>query len=150
MFDEDEAAREDEGGCLQEGEGLYPQSSQWEAEQQEEEEEEVIRAPPVSAIPEKVRLSSALPFPSKFCSPSSFQDVVSLQVNKETSTGSSLPSQRCSVVRPKERRPDVRQQNPFMRGNTIIRSKTFSPGPQSQYICRVTAARCPQFGLALA
>nr|XP_019964869.1 PREDICTED: protein KIBRA-like [Paralichthys olivaceus] len=24
-----------------------------------------------------------------------------------------------------------------MRGNTIIRSKTFSPGPQSQYICRI-------------
>lgn len=51
----------------------------------------------------------------------------------------SLPSlHHCSVVRPKERRPDVRQQNPFMRGNTIIRSKTFSPGPQSQYICRVS------------
>lgn len=52
----------DEGGRLQGGEGLYPQSSQWEAEQQqeaEEEEEEVIRAPPVSAIPEKVLLSSA-------------------------------------------------------------------------------------------
>lgn len=47
-------------------------------------------------------------------------------------------SHHCSVVRPKERRPDVHQQNPFMRGNTIIRSKTFSPGPQSQYICRVT------------
>lgn len=46
-------------------------------------------------------------------------------------------SHHCSVVRPKERRPDVHQ-NPFMRGNTIIRSKTFSPGPQSQYICRVT------------
>lgn len=59
---------------------------------------------------------------------------------------SSLQLQRCSVVRPKERRPDVRQQNPFMRGNTIIRSKTFSPGPQSQYICRVTEAhwRWPQ------
>lgn len=51
-----------------------------------------------------------------------------------------LPSSHhCSVVRPKERRPDVHQQNPFMRGNTIIRSKTFSPGPQSQYICRVTS-----------
>uniref|UniRef100_A0AAX7V4V2 WW domain-containing protein n=1 Tax=Astatotilapia calliptera TaxID=8154 RepID=A0AAX7V4V2_ASTCA len=60
-----------------------------------------------------------------------------LQVNKETSMDS-LPSlHHCSVVRPKERRPDVRQQNPFMRGNTIIRSKTFSPGPQSQYICRI-------------
>uniref|UniRef100_A0A667Z377 Uncharacterized protein n=1 Tax=Myripristis murdjan TaxID=586833 RepID=A0A667Z377_9TELE len=43
----------------------------------------------------------------------------------------------CSVVRPKERRLDVPQQNPFVRGNTIIRSKTFSPGPQSQYICRI-------------
>uniref|UniRef100_A0A8C2K0Q5 WW and C2 domain containing 1 n=1 Tax=Cyprinus carpio TaxID=7962 RepID=A0A8C2K0Q5_CYPCA len=42
-----------------------------------------------------------------------------------------------SVVRPKERRHDVHPQNPFMRGNTIIRSKTFSPGPQSQYICRI-------------
>lgn len=49
-----------------------------------------------------------------------------------------MASHSCSVVRPKERRPDV--QNPFMRGHTIIRSKTFSPGPQSQYICRVRAA----------
>ena len=49
-----------------------------------------------------------------------------------------LPSS-ASVVRPKERRPEINQQNPFMRGNTIIRSKTFSPGPQSQYICRVSA-----------
>lgn len=61
-----------------------------------------------------------------------------LQVNKETSMDSLLPGQRCSVVRPKERRPDIYQHNPFLRGNTIIRSKTFSPGPQSQYICRVT------------
>uniref|UniRef100_A0A8D3DCS6 WW and C2 domain containing 1 n=1 Tax=Scophthalmus maximus TaxID=52904 RepID=A0A8D3DCS6_SCOMX len=58
-------------------------------------------------------------------------------VNKETSTSGSSSSRLCSVVRPKERRPDVQQQNPFMRGNTIIRSKTFSPGPQSQYICRI-------------
>uniref|UniRef100_A0A8C7K7A5 WW and C2 domain containing 1 n=1 Tax=Oncorhynchus kisutch TaxID=8019 RepID=A0A8C7K7A5_ONCKI len=43
-----------------------------------------------------------------------------------------------SVVRPKERRPHhVPQQNAFFQGNTIIRSKTFSPGPQSQYICRI-------------
>uniref|UniRef100_A0A8C2ZGK2 WW and C2 domain containing 1 n=1 Tax=Cyclopterus lumpus TaxID=8103 RepID=A0A8C2ZGK2_CYCLU len=63
--------------------------------------------------------------------------VSSVQVNKETSMGNLLPSYHGSVVRPKERRPDVHQQNPFMRGNTIIRSKTFSPGPQSQYICRV-------------
>uniref|UniRef100_A0A7N8XQ73 WW and C2 domain containing 1 n=1 Tax=Mastacembelus armatus TaxID=205130 RepID=A0A7N8XQ73_9TELE len=60
-----------------------------------------------------------------------------LQVNKETSMDGLLSSSRCSVVRPKERRPDVHQQIPFMRGNTIIRSKTFSPGPQSQYICRI-------------
>lgn len=59
------------------------------------------------------------------------------QVNKETSMDG-LSSSHCSVVRPKERRPDAQQQNPFIRGNTIIRSKTFSPGPQSQYICRVT------------
>uniref|UniRef100_A0A8C7YT32 WW and C2 domain containing 1 n=1 Tax=Oryzias sinensis TaxID=183150 RepID=A0A8C7YT32_9TELE len=57
-------------------------------------------------------------------------------VNKETSTENTAASHHCSVVRPKERRPDVHQ-NPFMRGHTIIRSKTFSPGPQSQYICRI-------------
>uniref|UniRef100_A0A672QVB5 WW and C2 domain containing 1 n=1 Tax=Sinocyclocheilus grahami TaxID=75366 RepID=A0A672QVB5_SINGR len=56
-------------------------------------------------------------------------------VNKQTSVDG-LPHS-ASVVRPKERRHDVHQQNPFMRGNTIIRSKTFSPGPQSQYICRI-------------
>lgn len=64
--------------------------------------------------------------------------VLFVQVNKETSMDNLLPSHHGSVVRPKERRPDVHQQIPFMRGNTIIRSKTFSPGPQSQYICRVT------------
>ncbi|XP_008331754.1 protein KIBRA [Cynoglossus semilaevis] len=65
--------------------------------------------------------------------------VTTKKVNKETSVdGLSSSSHHCSVVRPKERRPDVQQlQNPFMRGNTIIRSKTFSPGPQSQYICRI-------------
>lgn len=63
---------------------------------------------------------------------------VSEKVNKETSMDPVLPPyHHCSAVRPKERRPDVHQQNPFMRGNTIIRSKTFSPGPQSQYICRI-------------
>uniref|UniRef100_A0A8C1RTU8 WW and C2 domain containing 1 n=1 Tax=Cyprinus carpio TaxID=7962 RepID=A0A8C1RTU8_CYPCA len=56
-------------------------------------------------------------------------------VNKQTSVDG-LPHS-ASVVRPKERRHDVHPQNPFMRGNTIIRSKTFSPGPQSQYICRI-------------
>ncbi|KAG1969965.1 protein KIBRA [Pimephales promelas] len=61
--------------------------------------------------------------------------VITEKVNKETSVDG-LPHS-ASVVRPKERRHDVHQQNPFMRGNTIIRSKTFSPGPQSQYICRI-------------
>ncbi|XP_035289524.1 protein KIBRA [Anguilla anguilla] len=56
------------------------------------------------------------------------------RVNKETSMEDF--SRPASVVRPKERRPPP-QQNPFVRGNTIIRSKTFSPGPQSQYICRI-------------
>ncbi|KAJ8385416.1 hypothetical protein AAFF_G00189420 [Aldrovandia affinis] len=57
------------------------------------------------------------------------------RVNKETSMEDF--SQSASVVRPKERRAAVPQQNPFVRGNSIIRSKTFSPGPQSQYICRI-------------
>ncbi|XP_016394529.1 protein KIBRA-like [Sinocyclocheilus rhinocerous] len=61
--------------------------------------------------------------------------VITEKVNKETSVDGLLHS--ASVVRPKERRHDVHQRNPFMRGNTIIRSKTFSPGPQSQYICRI-------------
>ncbi|XDV39173.1 hypothetical protein PO909_008448 [Leuciscus waleckii] len=61
--------------------------------------------------------------------------VITEKVNKETSVDG-LPHS-ANVVRPKERRHDVHQQNPFMRGNTIIRSKTFSPGPQSQYICRI-------------
>ncbi|XP_058482569.1 protein KIBRA [Solea solea] len=56
---------------------------------------------------------------------------VTEKVNKQTSVAGLSSSHRGSVVRPKER------QNPFMRGNTIIRSKTFSPGPQSQYICRI-------------
>ncbi|KAJ8266847.1 hypothetical protein GJAV_G00135360 [Gymnothorax javanicus] len=61
--------------------------------------------------------------------------VMKEKVNKETSMEDfSGPG---SVVRPKERRGPLPQQNPFMRGNTIIRSKTFSPGPQSQYICRI-------------
>uniref|UniRef100_A0A8C6T6D7 WW and C2 domain containing 1 n=1 Tax=Neogobius melanostomus TaxID=47308 RepID=A0A8C6T6D7_9GOBI len=59
------------------------------------------------------------------------------QVNKETNVDNLLSAR--PVVRPKERRPEhgQNQQNTFMRGNTIIRSKTFSPGPQSQYICRI-------------
>uniref|UniRef100_A0A8C5BLL3 WW and C2 domain containing 1 n=1 Tax=Gadus morhua TaxID=8049 RepID=A0A8C5BLL3_GADMO len=59
-----------------------------------------------------------------------------IQVNKETSTGG-------TSVRPKQRPPDPGPggghmvQQAFIRGNTVIRSKTFSPGPQSHYICRI-------------
>ncbi|XP_029029534.1 protein KIBRA [Betta splendens] len=95
-------------GPLQEDEEFYPDSSQCEAEEEKASEP----PPPVTAV-------------------------ITEKVNKETSMDNLPPSHHCSVVRPKERRPDVRQQNPFMRGNTIIRSKTFSPGPQSQYICRI-------------
>ncbi|XP_034539383.1 protein KIBRA [Notolabrus celidotus] len=112
VFDDEDGNGEEGEGPLEEEEGFYPEGSQWEAE--EEEEEQVTKplhlAAAASAITEKV--------------------------NKETSTDGSSSSHH-SVVRPKERRHDVRQQNPFMRGNTIIRSKTFSPGPQSQYICRI-------------
>ncbi|OCT88506.1 hypothetical protein XELAEV_18017133mg [Xenopus laevis] len=56
-----------------------------------------------------------------------------VKVDKETNTeGLALSS---SSVRPKDKRAGNPMQAPFIRGSTIIRSKTFSPGPQSQYIC---------------
>nr|XP_020470823.1 protein KIBRA [Monopterus albus] len=109
LLDPDVFDNEDGLEGEEEEDEFYPDSSQWEAE-----EEQVTKRPPAAvAITEKV--------------------------NKETSMDGLLsPSHHCSVVRPKERHPDFHQQNPFMRGNTIIhRSKTFSPGPQSQYICRI-------------
>ncbi|XP_034033747.1 protein KIBRA [Thalassophryne amazonica] len=110
---EDEIFDEERGngegmGSLEMDEPFYPDTSQWEAD--EEDKEKVVKPSVAAAITEKV--------------------------NKETSMDGLL-SQHYSVVRPKERRPDVHQHNPFIRGNTIIRSKTFSPGPQSQYICRI-------------
>nr|XP_045009587.1 protein KIBRA isoform X2 [Jaculus jaculus] len=57
------------------------------------------------------------------------------KVDKETNTDSVAPSP--TVVRPKDRRVGTPSPGPFLRGNTIIRSKTFSPGPQSQYVCRL-------------
>ncbi|XP_041657059.1 protein KIBRA [Cheilinus undulatus] len=116
LFDDEEGNGEEESGALDEEEGFYPDSSQWEAEEEEEEEVHVSKPPHLAAAAAAT---------------------ITEKVNKETSTDSSSSSHHHSVVRPKERRPDVRQQNPFMRGNTIIRSKTFSPGPQSQYICRI-------------
>ncbi|KAE8287739.1 Protein KIBRA Kidney and brain protein [Larimichthys crocea] len=116
MFDGEEGNGVEGVGPLEEEDEFYSESSQWEAE------EEVTKPPPPPPPP-----AAAAPAPA----------VIAEKVNKETSMDSSLPSHPHSVVRPKERRPDVHQQNPFMRGNTIIRSKTFSPGPQSQYICRI-------------
>lgn len=58
------------------------------------------------------------------------------QVDKETNTETPAPSP--TVVRPKDRRVGTPSPGPFLRGSTIIRSKTFSPGPQSQYVCRVS------------
>ncbi|TKS83291.1 Protein KIBRA WW domain-containing protein 1 [Collichthys lucidus] len=116
MFDDEEGNGVGGVGPLEEEDEFYPESSQWEAE------EEVTKPPPPPPPP-----AAAAPAPA----------VIAEKVNKETSMDNSSPSHHHSVVRPKERRPDVHQQNPFMRGNTIIRSKTFSPGPQSQYICRI-------------
>ncbi|NP_001096212.1 protein KIBRA [Xenopus tropicalis] len=62
-------------------------------------------------------------------------DSASVKVDKETNTEGLAMS--LSSVRPKDKRAATPMQAPFIRGNTIIRSKTFSPGPQSQYICRL-------------
>ncbi|XP_023198293.1 protein KIBRA isoform X1 [Xiphophorus maculatus] len=113
MSDEEEEENDVEGMETQdEEEEFYPDNSQWVGEKEEnEEEQKVAKSTPTAPITEKV--------------------------NKETSIDNLSACHQWSVVRPKERRPDFHQQNPFMRGNTIIRSKTFSPGPQSQYICRI-------------
>ncbi|KAK6317195.1 hypothetical protein J4Q44_G00125950 [Coregonus suidteri] len=105
-FEDEEDNNTEGAGPLEEEEGLYPDSSQWEGE-------EVTTKPTQTGT-------------------------MAERVNKETSTGHHHHHASSWVVRPKERRPhDVPQQNPFIRGNAIIRSKTFSPGPQSQYICRI-------------
>uniref|UniRef100_A0A8C9WTR1 WW and C2 domain containing 1 n=1 Tax=Scleropages formosus TaxID=113540 RepID=A0A8C9WTR1_SCLFO len=95
VFEDREESDAEEEELVEEEEGLYPDSRQWEGE--EEEVEKLV------------------------C---------------ETTTEGL--SKSVSVVRPKERRSAIPQHNPFVRGNTIIRSKTFSPGPQSQYVCRVS------------
>lgn len=63
------------------------------------------------------------------------EECPALKVDRETNTDSVAPSP--TVVRPKDRRVGAPSTGPFLRGNTIIRSKTFSPGPQSQYVCRL-------------
>ncbi|XP_068958506.1 protein KIBRA [Petaurus breviceps papuanus] len=63
------------------------------------------------------------------------KDSPAVKVDKETNTESLTSSP--TVVRPKDRRMGNPPPTPFVRGSTIIRSKTFSPGPQSQYVCRL-------------
>ncbi|XP_018418044.1 PREDICTED: protein KIBRA isoform X1 [Nanorana parkeri] len=57
------------------------------------------------------------------------------KVDKETNTEGILQS--TTVVRPKDKKAANTVQAQFMRGSTIIRSKTFSPGPQNEYICHL-------------
>ncbi|XP_070270550.1 protein KIBRA [Myotis yumanensis] len=63
------------------------------------------------------------------------EECPAVKVDKETNTETPSPSP--TVVRPKDRRVGTPSPAPFLRGSTIIRSKTFSPGPQSQYVCRL-------------
>ncbi|KAF7464671.1 protein KIBRA [Marmota monax] len=70
-----------------------------------------------------------------FAEKASPDDNPALKVDKETNTDTVAPSP--TVVRPKDRRVGTPSPGPFLRGSTIIRSKTFSPGPQSQYVCRL-------------
>lgn len=59
-----------------------------------------------------------------------------LQVEKATMTEGVFPE--LVRVRPKERGGRWGHASPFMRGSTIVRSQTFSPGARSQYVCRVS------------
>ncbi|KAM9781784.1 protein KIBRA [Syngnathus typhle] len=116
VFDDEEELCAVGTELVEEGDLFFADGGQWQAEEEqqqdeEEEDESETKVPPRAAIKEKV--------------------------NKETSMDG-LSSGHHSVVRPKERRADLPQhKHAFMRGTAIIRSKTFSPGPQSQYICRI-------------
>uniref|UniRef100_A0A2K6FBW7 WW and C2 domain containing 1 n=1 Tax=Propithecus coquereli TaxID=379532 RepID=A0A2K6FBW7_PROCO len=90
----------------------------WTEEGEEEEEEEEVE--------EEVFTEKASP---------DMDGYPALKVDKETNTETPAPSP--TVVRPKDRRVGAPSPGPFLRGSTIIRSKTFSPGPQSQYVCRL-------------
>ncbi|XP_078086883.1 protein KIBRA-like isoform X2 [Mustelus asterias] len=61
--------------------------------------------------------------------------IVAEKVDKETNTEEAVAT--TSAVRPKDRRTHAAQQSPFVRGSPIIRSKTFSPGAQNPYVCRL-------------
>ncbi|KAM4548704.1 protein WWC3 [Odontesthes bonariensis] len=58
-----------------------------------------------------------------------------LKVEKATMTEGVFPEPM--RVRPKERGGRWGHASPFMRGSTIVRSQTFSPGARSQYVCRL-------------
>lgn len=57
------------------------------------------------------------------------------QVDTATMTESPFPEP--VRVRPKERGSRWGHASPFMRGSTIVRSQTFSPGARNQYVCRL-------------
>ncbi|XP_047231769.1 protein WWC3 isoform X3 [Girardinichthys multiradiatus] len=58
-----------------------------------------------------------------------------VKVEKATMTESPFPE--AVRVRLKERGGRWGHASPFMRGSTIVRSQTFSPGARSQYVCRL-------------
>ncbi|KAK2835914.1 hypothetical protein Q5P01_016398 [Channa striata] len=58
-----------------------------------------------------------------------------VKVEKGTMTEGLLPEP--VRVRAKERGGRWGHASPFMRGSTIVRSQTFSPGARSQYVCRL-------------
>ena len=62
--------------------------------------------------------------------------VCGLQVEKATMTDGLFPEPL--RVRHKERGGRWGHASPFLRGSTIVRSQTFSPGARSQYVCRVS------------
>ncbi|XP_040895795.1 protein WWC3 [Toxotes jaculatrix] len=61
--------------------------------------------------------------------------VCTVKVEKSTMTEGLFPEP--VRVRPKERGGRWGHGSPFMRGSTIVRSQTFSPGARSQYVCRL-------------
>uniref|UniRef100_A0A3P9LT15 WWC family member 3 n=1 Tax=Oryzias latipes TaxID=8090 RepID=A0A3P9LT15_ORYLA len=58
-----------------------------------------------------------------------------VKVEKATMTEGGFPEP--VRVRPKERGGRWCHASPFMRGSTIVRSQTFSPGARNQYVCRL-------------
>ncbi|CAJ1059890.1 protein WWC3 [Xyrichtys novacula] len=61
--------------------------------------------------------------------------VSTVKVEKATMTEGLFPE--LVRVRAKERGGRWGHASPFMRGSTIVRSQTFSPGARSQYVCRL-------------